>query len=142
LFELTLRFGAWFMGKKCRPFFAPCDITLKRTGEDINIVQPDLMIICDLEENLSEKGYYIGIPKLVVEILSKSTRSKDSVEKLDLYKSTGVSEYWIVDPMNREIKVYLFDNKNLCKLSTYKNREIAESFVFPGLKVALNAIFK
>jgi Uma2 family endonuclease len=42
------------------------------------------MIICDLEEKLDEKDYYKGIPSLVVEILSDSTRSKDMIKKLDL----------------------------------------------------------
>jgi len=34
----------------------------------------------------------------VVEILSESTRSKDMLKKLDLYKQTGVREYWMADP--------------------------------------------
>ena len=44
---------------------APYDITLKRNAENINVVQPDLMVICDLEENLNEKNYYMGVPSLM-----------------------------------------------------------------------------
>jgi Uma2 family endonuclease len=56
------------------------------------------MVICDLEEKLDERDYYMGTPALVVEILSESTRRKDLVKKLDLYMSTGIKEYWIVNP--------------------------------------------
>ena len=52
---------------------SPYDITIKRSAEDINVVQPDLMVICDLEENLAEDGYYYGVPTLLVEVLSENT---------------------------------------------------------------------
>src|SRR5690554_2548245 len=103
LSELHFIFYNWFQEKKCRPFFAPFDITLKRNSDNINVVQPDLMVICDLEKNLDERGYYMGIPTLVVEIISESSRSKDLIKKLDLYMSTGVKEYWIINPLNQEV---------------------------------------
>lgn len=87
------------------------------------MVQPDLMVICDLEENLNEKDYYMGAPALVVEIISESTRSKDFIKKLDLYMSTGIKEYWIINPLNREVCVYLFEENNISQNATYKNHE-------------------
>jgi prevent-host-death family protein len=80
LTELIVIFYNWFQGKKCIPLVAPYDITLKRTPEKINVVQPDIMVICDLAERLDEKDYYQGVPTLVVEILSEGTRSKDMVK--------------------------------------------------------------
>jgi Uma2 family endonuclease len=139
--ELHFVFYSWFQGKKCRPVFAPFDITLKRSPENISVVQPDLMVICDLEENLNEQDYYTGIPALVVEIISESTRSKDFIKKLDLYMSTGVKEYWIINPLNREVSVYRFEKNNISKNTTYKNLETAVSYVFDGLEVGLERIF-
>ena len=81
------------------------------------------MVICDLEENLNEKDYYMGVPALVVEIISESTRSKDFVKKLDLYMSTGITEYWIVNPLNREVTVFLFEANDISKSATYKNKD-------------------
>ncbi len=141
LSELHIIFYNWFQGKKCRPMFAPFDITLKRNADDINVVQPDLMVICDLEEKLNEKDYYMGVPALVVEIISENTRSKDFIKKLDLYMATGVKEYWIINPLNREVSIYLFDANNISKNATYKNHEIAVSFYFNGLEVSLDSIF-
>jgi prevent-host-death family protein len=131
----------WFQGKKCQPMLSPLDITLKRGMGDINIVQPDLMVICDLEEKLNEKDYYMGVPTLLVEIISESTRGKDLIKKLDLYMATGVSEYWLVNPLNREVIVFLFEGNDISKSATYKKGEDALSYHFSGLEVSLEKIF-
>lgn len=131
----------WFRGKECRPLVAPYDITLRRHSEDINIVQPDIMVICDLEERVGEDGYYQGVPALVVEVLSESTRGKDMVKKLDLYLSSGVKEYWIANPLNGEVAIYLFENKDIRDSATYRKPEGARSFIFPDLTVDLTQVF-
>lgn len=142
LTELFGIFYNWFQGKECTPLVAPYDITLRRNQENINVVQPDIMVICDLEENLNEKDYYMGIPALVVEILSEGTRSKDLIKKLDLYMSCDVGEYWIVNPLNKEVSVYRFADKNINNNSTFRRHEVAQSFLFKGLSVELDRIFK
>jgi Uma2 family endonuclease len=142
LTELFVLFYNWFQGKKCTPMVAPYDITLKRNQENINVVQPDIMVICDLEEKLDANDYYQGVPALVAEILSAGTRSKDLIKKLDLYMSCGVREYWIVNPLNREVTVYLFEDKNISDSITYRKSETVQSFIFPGLSVELDRILK
>gem|GEM_PF-3599907 len=52
----------------------------------------------DVEAAVNEKGRYMGTPTLCVEILSRSTRSKDLVDKLKTYMLSGVREFWAVDP--------------------------------------------
>jgi len=135
-------FYNWFQGKNCTPLVAPYDITLKRTPENINVVQPDIMVICDLEEKLDKNDYYKGVPALVVEILSEDTRSKDLIKKLDLYMSCDVREYWIVNPLNKEITVYLFADKDISASITYRKPETAQSYIFNGLSVQLDRIFR
>lgn len=142
LTELFGFFYNWFQGKKCVPMVAPYDITLSRSQDNINVVQPDIMVICDLEEELDENDYYKGIPHLVVEIVSAGTRSKDLVKKLDLYMSCGVQEYWIVNPLSREVTVYHFQNRDISDNMTYRKPEIVQSFVFPGLSVELDRFLK
>ncbi|WP_018131093.1 type II toxin-antitoxin system Phd/YefM family antitoxin [Effusibacillus pohliae] len=142
LAELFGIFYIWFQGKDCMPLPAPYDIELRRTPEEINIVQPDLMVICDLHEHLDENDYYKGVPILLVEIVSASTRSKDLIKKLDLYMSCGVKEYWIVNPINKEVTVYLFEDKEIHSSRTFKENETAHSFTFAGLAVELERIFK
>ncbi|MBN2073774.1 MAG: type II toxin-antitoxin system Phd/YefM family antitoxin [Actinobacteria bacterium] len=140
--ELHILFYKWFKGKKCRPFLSPFDVRLNRDTEHKNMVEPDLIVICDFKEKLNKKGDYMGIPALVVEILSESTQRKDQVKKFDLYLSTGVSEYWIINPWKREVSVYLFENNNIAESEAYRKNETAKSYFFPGLKIKLKNIFK
>ncbi|MCL5070152.1 MAG: Uma2 family endonuclease, partial [Actinobacteria bacterium] len=140
--ELHMLFYNWFKGKKCQPMLSPYDITLKRNPENINVVEPDLMVICDLDEKLNKRGYYTGAPALVVEILSEFAVRRDAIKKLDLYMSTGVKEYWIVNPINKEITIYLFEQNDISQSKTYKNKETAVSFIFDGLKIKLRDVFK
>lgn len=140
--ELYYLFATWFRGKKCRPMLAPYDITLKRSVDKPNVVQPDLMVICDLDEHLNDKGYYMGVPSLVIEILSETTRGKDSVKKLDLYLSTGICEYWIVNPFSREITVFKFEGGDMTDSRSYHNRDHAASFIFEGLTVPVDSLFE
>lgn len=137
LFEMSGIFYNWFIGKKCTPMFAPFDIELKRNTKNMNMVQPDLMVICDLEEKRGEDDYYKGVPVLVVEIISDSSKSKDYVKKMDLYMSCGVIEYWIVDPGNNEIHVYFFKDGDIAKSRTFNLSDCIRSFYFEGLEVKL-----
>jgi len=139
--RLLVRFHDWSQGKACEPFTAPFDIRLNRSATEPNLVQPDLMIICDLEEHLGEDGYYDGVPALVAEIVSDSTRSKDRVKKMDLYLSCGVKEYWYVDPSFREISVYEFKDDNIGKYETIMDKGTARSFLFEGLSVSVEELF-
>ncbi len=75
--------------------------------EDPNVVQPDIVVICD-EDKVNEDNKYEGIPTLIVEVLSPSTKGRDMAVKLHLYMRSGVSEYWIVDPENKSIMQYSF----------------------------------
>jgi len=44
-----------------------------------------------------------SVPDLVVEVLSRSTEARDRSRKMDLLARFGVPEYWIVDPVNKDV---------------------------------------
>lgn len=139
--ELHVLFHQFFNGKPCRAFTAPFDITISRFEGDINVVQPDLMVICDLKENLGHDGYYHGVPDLIVEVLSPSTRRNDLLKKLNLYLDGGVKEYWAVDPQAKQITIYNFEDGDILSQVAYKTPEKAQSVVFLGLSIDLSRIF-
>jgi Uma2 family endonuclease len=56
--------------------------------------------------------------------------------------SCGVEEYWMVNPFNKEVTVYLFEEKNIKNNITFKNNEIIQSFIFEGLVADIRRIFK
>jgi len=97
----------------CKVYVAPFDVILKNDDENIedskNIVQPDISVICD-KNKLTDKGC-TGSPDMIVEVVSPFNPNNDCVRKLNLYDHYKVKEYWIVDPIKKNIFVYtLSDN--------------------------------
>jgi len=132
----------WFKGKKCQVFSAPFDVTLYIEETDSkNVVQPDLLVTCDHKETTNSKDRYMGIPSLVVEIISKNAISRDMVTKLNVYLQGCVSEYWIVDPQESRIIQYYFKNKQVSRLVINNNQDILKSFHFDGLEFAVCEVF-
>lgn len=116
------------------PFVAPYDIIFK-VDDKMNVLQPDLGIICDLEEHTDEEDRYIGLPTLVVEVLSPSSISRDKVRKLNTYMLSGIEEYWIVDPEKESVSVYQFKEYEVENYADFKRIEGIQSFVFEDLKL-------
>jgi len=135
-------FFSWFRGKKCRPLTSPFDVTLiKGEGEDNkNVVQPDILVICDTE-TIDAKGKYKGVPTLVVEVLSPSSKKHDMIRKLNLYTKTGISEFWLVDTEKKGIYVYNFENKCILDFTAFTNGNSVKSTVFEGLEILLEEVF-
>lgn len=140
--EIFGEFISWFRDKKCEPLVSPFDITLYKgeKEENINVVQPDIFVICD-REKIDEKGKYQGVPTLVVEVLSDSTRNRDLIKKLGLYMESGVKEYWIVNTTSAEIYIYVFSSHTIENVRTFKGDDTAESVFFQGLGVDLKQVF-
>ena len=118
----------------CDVFVAPFDITIKNKKKHWNIVQPDLMVLCDWQDDTDEKDRYRGIPNLVVEVLSHSNSKKEMITKLNLYKASGIEEYWIIDPYLSEVLVYQFKDNSIINIEVYSDNEIAKSFVYANFE--------
>jgi Uma2 family endonuclease len=115
-------------------------VTLYKSKENINVVQPDIIVMCDTNK-VDSKGKYKGVPTLVVEVLSPSTRTKDMNKKFELFRMTGVLEYWMVDVEKKTIYVYRFEENSVVDYKVFANVDTAESSVFDGLKVSLQEVF-
>ena len=141
--NLHLMLRDFFRGKKCKVFYAPFDVHFyKKDIKTPDVMQPDLLVACDTEETVNEKGRYMGTPKLVVEILSKSTRSKDMVDKLNTYMMSGVREFWVVDPRKKAVMVYGFLDNTIESFTVYKLGEVAASMAFSGLTAVVEKVFE
>lgn len=139
IMEISNSMYQWFKGKKCRPLTAPFDVTLSKDDHK-NVVQPDIIVICDTEK-IDENGRYGGIPTLVVEVISETTQHKDMLKKLELYIHGNVQEYWIVNPFNKEIYLYFFKNQAIQDYRVYKGNETVQSVIFKGLEISLEQVF-
>ncbi len=138
--EIFANFHQWFKGKNCRPLTSPFDVTLIKGENNKNVVQPDIIVICDTE-TVDAKGKYKGIPSLVVEVLSPSSKKHDMIRKLDLYMKTGIREFWLVDTDKKTIFTYLFEDKNIIDNNAFVNNGIVKSSVFEGLEMPLEEVF-
>lgn len=90
-------------GGDCEVFTANMDVTLFEDRD--TVVQPDVFVVCD-PDKIGEHGVN-GAPDWVIEIASPSNYRHDYLRKLYLYMEAGVHEYWIVNPMEQNISVYL-----------------------------------
>ena len=140
--RLHLVFNEYFKGKKCRVFLAPFDVHFKKKDiKEPDVMQPDVLVACDLENNVTAKGRYMGTPTLVIEILSDSTRSKDMIDKLNTYMLAGVKEYWVIDTKQESIMIYDFEDCQIDKFKVFEKGSIAASLIFSGLSVDVESLF-
>ncbi|MDC3417210.1 Uma2 family endonuclease [Aquibacillus salsiterrae] len=140
--RLQTKFGNFLEGKSCEVFPAPYDIELKDdTIEGTKIVIPDISIICDKSGFTDAR--YVGVPNLVVEILSPSNQSHDLITKLNLYMSYRVKEYWIVNPMLNTVTVYALNDEKMYEQFDIKTDtgEIT-SKVLAGFRINLRHLFR
>jgi len=136
--ELSRQLGNFLHGKPCRVFSAPFDVRLNAATDDDVVVQPDIVVICD-RSKLSGTGC-IGAPDLVIEILSRSSASRDKVMKFNQYLQAGVREYWIVDPDSKTVTVNILDNGRYYNTS-YAETDTVTVQVLEGCKISLPDIF-
>ena len=75
-------------------YISPLDTVLSAQ----NVVEPDVIYLgIDRMHTLGTKAI-IGVPSLVVEVLSPGTASTDRGRKRQIYARFNIPEYWIVDP--------------------------------------------
>jgi Uma2 family endonuclease len=144
--RLIQNFLPIFEESECQLFHAPLDVRLidnkKSTkDEDIySVVQPDICVICD-EEKIDEKGC-IGAPDLIIEILSPGNTDKEMKYKFDLYESSGVKEYWLVEPNDKLVLVYSLVDDKYIGLKPFTVADYVESKLFSKLQVPVSSIFR
>ncbi|MBE6088974.1 MAG: Uma2 family endonuclease [Clostridium beijerinckii] len=101
-------------------------------------VAPDVAVYCD-KNQIFYRGY-IGIPQLVIEVLSPSNSDDDLISKKDLYEEYGVPEYWIVSPMSKKVWIYsLVNNKYELKNNCTLNEKF-KSIRFEDLEMDLSEV--
>lgn len=94
--------------------------------------------MCENATRLGES--FTSSPKIIFEIVSKSTSSHDYITKLAVYQKFKVEEYNIVEQSGKIIQYSLVDNQYVIA-DVYKNDDVYISSVFEGLKIGLRDIY-
>ena len=127
---------------QCKVYPAPFDVVLINENENENdsknIVQPDISVICD-KNKLNDKGCF-GSPDMIVEIVSKFNPGNDYVKKLYLYEKYKVKEYWIVNPMKKNILVYTLTESGYNQPDLYTFNDKIKVNIFNNLEIDFNGI--
>jgi Uma2 family endonuclease len=132
-------FSNYLKDKACEVYMAPIDVRLNVDSDDDTVVQPDMLVVCDLDK-IDNKGLN-GAPDLVIEILSPSSASYDAGLKLQKYLKAGVRECWIVDPTEKVINVYLQQNGKSASMHAYAESDAIQVNVLEGLTIRLDDVF-
>jgi Uma2 family endonuclease len=102
LFQITAAFSAFIDAHGGFAGFAPLGVALS-PGVGY---EPDLVFVADGRESILTPRGVEGVPDIVVEVLSPSTRIFDQTRKLRSYLEHGVREVWLVDPQARTTTVH------------------------------------
>jgi Uma2 family endonuclease len=109
---------------------SPIDVFVDR----YNVLQPDVLV---LDAPLPRDVPEVGIPAIVVEVLSPSTAFRDRHTKRRIYLDAGVREVWLVDPVKETVEVHTREDSE-----TYALDEPAVSPTVPGLSFRAREVLR
>jgi Uma2 family endonuclease len=105
------------------------------------IREPDIFFIAtEHSDRIGEQS--CGVPDLVVEVLSPSTLKTDRQEKPCEYALAGVTEYWLVDPDQERIEVYILRGSVYQLAERFNPGEVAHSKLLSGFEVSVDEVFR
>lgn len=143
--DIFAQFYNFLKDKPCRVFAAPFDVCISNDNERdeqiSNIIsQPDIVVVCD-ESKLKKTGYF-GVPALIVEISSPSTARRDKLIKFNQFEMAGLEEYWIVEPENKLVNVFILqENKRYGRPDIFSDEDKIKVTTFPDLIIDLKSVF-
>lgn len=127
----------FFKGSKCEPVDEQIEVIFQ-SKDELYKYKPDIFVMC---ENSTTKGEsFTSVPKIIFEVVSKSTASHDYITKLAVYQKFKVEEYNIVEQSGKIIQYSLVDNQYIIS-DVYKNEDEYVSTVFTDLKISLKEIY-
>jgi len=118
-------------------YLAPVDVLLAPD----TVVQPDIVFVSRERRALVTERGIEGPPDLVIEVLSPRTRRLDRTTKMRVYARLGVQEYWLVDPDAQSFEIFRLSGGAYVLAQAASGTESTSSELFPGLTMALEAVF-
>jgi Uma2 family endonuclease len=134
---------AFGLRSRLRAAGSPCDVF----GADIallvpagNVRRPDLAVYCP---PFDERVTMLEHPRLVVEVLSESTRLMDQIVKLDEYKAIpGLDYILLVAPVFREVGVWARDDTSVWQATILRGAEDAIDLTRLGVSLPLSEVYE
>lgn len=112
------------------------DVLLPDGGD---VLCPDLSYVSKEQSAILLKHIH-GAPELICEILSDRTRTRDLGEKAERYLKCGVREYWLIDPRDRIVQLWLNRGNFWEKRSAAAGSSLSSELLI-GFVVSVDAFF-
>ncbi len=122
-------------GGSCRVYPAPFAVFLNQDNR--NYVEPDISVICD-PQKLDDKGCN-GAPDWVIEVVSPGSKHMDYGIKLYKYRTAGIREYWVINPMTKTVNVYDWEHRDE-NTNQYAFHEEIPSCIYSDFSIGLDAL--
>ncbi len=88
-----------------------------------------------------ENGLERGCPDLAIEVISPSSRSKDSVRKLHDYASIGVPEYWLIDAEAQTLERLVLRDGVYSIIEALEGDAVFSPGSYEGLEIPLSELW-
>jgi len=138
--NLAGAFHSHLKGGPGRTFAAKGKVHLKVSENDI-FYQPDVMVSCGPFNDMSLEMQYVENPRLVVEVLSRSTESIDRREKALNYRHIPTLDDYVL-VAQRKIEVTIYRRSENWVPSVLREREAVAEFRSIGLELPLDRIYE
>lgn len=135
--QLVVAFRSHLRGGPCQPFFLEAKLEI-RAGRDRIVYYPDAMVSCRPEDRSDQ---IVQNPKLVVEILSKSTQSIDRREKAMTYQRVEAIEEYMLIAQNQP-RVVVHRRTEDWRPMLYSSLDAQVEFRSIGLQMSLAQIYE
>lgn len=135
ILNLAARLSEHLDGSACQVFAE----TMKVQLADEAVLYPDVLVSCG--KALAGDEQVVTDPKLVIEVLSPSTKGYDKRNKFILYRSlAALREYVLIDPASREVEVFTLTEHGW--LLSDQTQADALSLNSIGAVLSMAAVFK
>ena len=110
-------------GSSCRAFVSDMKVKVKVQQADI-FYYPDLLVTCDPND---QERYFKTKPKLIVEVLSKSTETTDKREKRINYQTLeSLQEYVLVYQNEIRVEIYRKNTQGKWTVETLEKDQVLQ----------------
>jgi Uma2 family endonuclease len=120
-------------GKDCKIYGSDFRIHIP---ENSLYTYPDFSIVCGKAQTTDVYTDNLTNPKVIIEILSKSTMNYDRVNKFSFYRSIKtLKEYILIDSKSISVELFIRQDDNSWKLTEFK--ELSDSFYISTISLTL-----
>lgn len=138
LMHLSALIHNYIQKKKGNCLVYPAPFAVFPNQDNYNYVEPDISVICDTSK-LNDRGCN-GAPDWIIEIISPSTQQMDYGIKLFKYRTAGVREYWIVNPVTQVVNRYDFEHEK--ETGQYRFDDNIFACIFPDLVIQMKKLLQ